>query len=304
MTTVFSENLKKFRQNKNLTQEEAANALGVSTQSISRWECSSALPDVLRLPEIARLYGVSVDDFYKKTSSSYENYAQRMAAVYSQTRKPCDFIIADNEFNKRIENGEYSLEDMLFHAHIHQSMMIYCNGNAVSLFDKIIGANKKDRTYWKARQHKNNHRMFIGETDECIKDQEKAFEASGNSIDEFYTLILTYYLAGRYEEGYECYIKNANKFDLRADILIVAGNLAQALGKYDEAAEHYEKAKELDPCSSRLYYAMARSYEMTGEYEKAVEAFSNAARLFEKDGYDIEAQKAEFLAKEAGFKVN
>ena len=38
-TTVFSENLKRFRMHKNLTQEQAAQSLGVNSQTVSRWEC-------------------------------------------------------------------------------------------------------------------------------------------------------------------------------------------------------------------------------------------------------------------------
>lgn len=51
--TTLSKNLKRFRVARNLTQEQAADALGVSTQSVSRRECNTTLPDVAILPEIA-----------------------------------------------------------------------------------------------------------------------------------------------------------------------------------------------------------------------------------------------------------
>lgn len=38
-TTVFSENMKKFRTAKKYTQEEVAEKLGVTAQTVSRWEC-------------------------------------------------------------------------------------------------------------------------------------------------------------------------------------------------------------------------------------------------------------------------
>ena len=52
--TTFTKNLKRFRTAKNMTQEQVAQALGVSTQTVSRWECGTTLPDVAMLPEIAR----------------------------------------------------------------------------------------------------------------------------------------------------------------------------------------------------------------------------------------------------------
>ena len=85
---VFSENMKKFRQAKNFTQEQVAEKLSVSSQTVSRWECGNTLPDVLMLPEIARLYGVLVDDLFKKQSIAYENYAQRLATVYERASSP------------------------------------------------------------------------------------------------------------------------------------------------------------------------------------------------------------------------
>ena len=93
MNTVFSNNLKKFRQQKNYTQEQVAEILGVSTHTISRWECNTTLPDVTILPQIAKLYCVTIDDFFKESSIAYKNYAQRLASVYEETRKPEDFIV-------------------------------------------------------------------------------------------------------------------------------------------------------------------------------------------------------------------
>ena len=95
--TVFSKNLKRFRVAKNMTQEQAAEALGVSTQTVSRWECGTTLPDVAMLPEIARLYGVTIDDLYQETSIAYENYASRLCSVYEATRQPEDYHRAELE---------------------------------------------------------------------------------------------------------------------------------------------------------------------------------------------------------------
>ena len=72
----IANNLKRLRQQKSLTQEQAANALGVSMQTVSRWECGITCPDIMLLPEIARLYCVTVDDLFREDSSAYENYRQ------------------------------------------------------------------------------------------------------------------------------------------------------------------------------------------------------------------------------------
>ena len=56
MNDNFSKNLRKLRLEKKLTQEQVAEKLGVSAQSVSRWETGATFPDVMMLPEIARMY--------------------------------------------------------------------------------------------------------------------------------------------------------------------------------------------------------------------------------------------------------
>lgn len=82
MNHVLSANLKKFRLSKQLTQEQAAEALCVSVQTVSRWECGTSLPDVVKLPEIARFYCVTIDDLFRDAAVAYENYAQRLSSEY------------------------------------------------------------------------------------------------------------------------------------------------------------------------------------------------------------------------------
>ena len=95
----------RLRLSKNLTQEQVAQKLNVSTQTISRWECSSTYPDVLLLPEFSNLYGVTIDDLFKEDAISYENYAHRLLSVYEETQKLEDFLRADNEFQKLIQQS-------------------------------------------------------------------------------------------------------------------------------------------------------------------------------------------------------
>lgn len=55
MNFNFGNNLKRLRLAKSYTQEQAAEKLNVSLKAISRWECSNAMPDIMMLPEIAKL---------------------------------------------------------------------------------------------------------------------------------------------------------------------------------------------------------------------------------------------------------
>lgn len=57
----LAENLKKYRAMKNLTQEDVAEYLGVTPQSVSRWERSECYPDITFLPALANIFETSVD---------------------------------------------------------------------------------------------------------------------------------------------------------------------------------------------------------------------------------------------------
>lgn len=62
MNIYFGENLKNLRKQKNLTQERLAEFLGVSFQTVSKWERGDTYPDITTLPEIASFFRISVDD--------------------------------------------------------------------------------------------------------------------------------------------------------------------------------------------------------------------------------------------------
>ncbi len=62
MKLYIGEQIKTLRKEKGLTQEQLADALGVSYQSVSRWELGVCYPDMELLPAIANLFGVSIDE--------------------------------------------------------------------------------------------------------------------------------------------------------------------------------------------------------------------------------------------------
>ncbi len=57
----FNKTLQQLRKARGLSQEELGEQLGVSRQTISKWEGASAYPDMLNLVTISRFFGISVD---------------------------------------------------------------------------------------------------------------------------------------------------------------------------------------------------------------------------------------------------
>ncbi|MDE7325699.1 MAG: helix-turn-helix domain-containing protein [Lachnospiraceae bacterium] len=63
MANEFSENLKRIRKEKGVTQEQLGDAVGVSAQAVSKWEQGS-FPDASLLPVVADYLGIRIDELF------------------------------------------------------------------------------------------------------------------------------------------------------------------------------------------------------------------------------------------------
>lgn len=70
MELVLKDNIKKYRKEMGLTQEELAEALGVTTGAVSKWENGNNVPDVLTLMELADFFNISMDVLFSFDLSS------------------------------------------------------------------------------------------------------------------------------------------------------------------------------------------------------------------------------------------
>lgn len=59
---MFAENLTELRKYHNMTQEELAEKIGVSRQTLSKYETGESLPDIEKCRLLAEVFGVTVDD--------------------------------------------------------------------------------------------------------------------------------------------------------------------------------------------------------------------------------------------------
>lgn len=57
-----------LRKERNMTQTELADEMGVSFQAVSNWERGSSMPDISKLPQLAELFGCTVDELLDEKS--------------------------------------------------------------------------------------------------------------------------------------------------------------------------------------------------------------------------------------------
>ena len=64
----FCQILKDERQKRNMSQEELANRLNVTRQTIVKWEKGDNYPDIINLISVSELFNISLDDLIGNTS--------------------------------------------------------------------------------------------------------------------------------------------------------------------------------------------------------------------------------------------
>lgn len=82
----IGEKLKEARKNANLTQEDVADELKVSRQTISNWENEKSYPDIISVIALSDLYGVSLDTLLKGDPVMIEHLNESTNVVLSNKK--------------------------------------------------------------------------------------------------------------------------------------------------------------------------------------------------------------------------
>ena len=84
----------KKRQENSYTQESLAEALDISNRAISKWERGICLPDASRIPEICKLFNITINDLFsgeivdmKNNEKKYEENMLEVAKLKQQKDK-------------------------------------------------------------------------------------------------------------------------------------------------------------------------------------------------------------------------
>ena len=307
-STVFSENMKKFRVAKKYTQEYVAEKLCVTAQSVSRWECGNTLPDVMLLPEIAKLYGVMVDDLFKKQSVAYDNYAQRLSALYEISEDPEDFLRCRLEYQKLMKKtGELPLYDKWNYGWLHKAMMAFCRDEALKYFDEVL-ADKSDKNclpYRRAASMKMNMLFSMGKGEEILSELQLAMDEASGNLDEreWFLLIEAYENAHQYEKALTVCAEALRKFSDNWELCISMGDIYYRMENYNEAIVWFEKAGEIGTYFCDEKYDIALCYRKLEKFKEAYQVYLEIADIHRKNGYDVEAEQALGYAKEIEDKI-
>ena len=193
MELYIGQNLKNFRKTRNLTQEEVAKHLGISFQSISKWERNDGYPDITMLPVLAHYYGVTVDELIGM---------QEIATTY-----------ALEEINKQWEKNRSSNNHSANVQLMRDALKLYPN-NALLLVQLSASLERLDGTESEKREYL---RQSIEVQEQIISYCDDS-EVRGSVL---FNIAHAYYRYGDYDKALAYAEKLPNGYKSRENALVL-----------------------------------------------------------------------------------
>ena len=89
---TFGEKLQALRKKQGLSQEQLAEALGVSRQAISKWELNAAVPDVENIVKLSALLHVTTDYLMKADVQEEGDAVMQLRAQVEQLQEELQLV--------------------------------------------------------------------------------------------------------------------------------------------------------------------------------------------------------------------
>ncbi len=140
-------NIYERRKAKGLTQEELAAKLGVSPQAVSKWENNLSCPDIMLLPEISKIFGVTVDELLSTEYRAAETEPVKEEKIFSEPEptykepvfsgKKATALLITTERNGKTSNVKFPLGIVRFGLNLG-SIFGGITGEQASVIDNAV----------------------------------------------------------------------------------------------------------------------------------------------------------------------
>ena len=230
--------IKNLRFKAGLTQDALARELGVTAQSVSKWENSVAMPDITLLPAIATEFGVSIDELFDLGDDEKLQRIERR--METEEELPGELFWEYEEYLKeRLDAGENRRRILSLLGHLHQHRM---ESDAVKVSKyareaiKLAPDVKECQWLLNMSEHAviwdwnaSNHARIIDFYKEIVEDG----SYDPQPVSPYYYLIDNLLADHRIEEA-KRYIEECRKHPSHKAFLMTVYDAYVALGEYDE----------------------------------------------------------------------
>lgn len=129
MKLEIGKSIKKLRKDKGISQEQFSDILGVSCQSVSRWENDVCYPDIELIPVIASYFGVTVDELICARSISDKNKINKLLSEHKN-------LVSNGKIKESIKLAKSGASEYPANLDIAvclmYSLFIYCHNTALA----------------------------------------------------------------------------------------------------------------------------------------------------------------------------
>ena len=274
--------IKQLRYKSGLTQEQLASRLGISAQSVSKWETSVTMPDITLLPLLAGEFGVTIDELFDLTIDYKLNRIERCIETEDEIAPDLFREYEDLLKNQLLENEDRERVLSLLAGLYYNRME--ADAKKVSRYAreaiKLMPQKKSCQWFlniaegqfawdWNIREHSS------------IIDFYKEIVASDNGASKsplpYYYLIDNLIADRRVREARE-YLEEVKRLPDHKPFLITVYRANIALAEFDEAEADgiiESGLKEFSGNSGFLFEA-AQYYAGKCEYEKALRLYEDS----------------------------
>lgn len=87
------------------TQKELSELIGVSSQAVSKWEQKISCPDIMLLPKIAEVFGITIDELFGKSADKQIVYSLVESVPWNDDGKLRFAVFEGKKLVDKWENG-------------------------------------------------------------------------------------------------------------------------------------------------------------------------------------------------------
>nr|WP_297769871.1 helix-turn-helix transcriptional regulator [uncultured Butyrivibrio sp.] len=309
-----------LRRDRNMSQSELAQILGVSNQAISKWEKDISQPDISLLPNIAACFGIAIDDLFEyskdKQYEKIENTIDQASEI--STREFTDmeaFLLKEIEANP--ENYKplnlvanlyeacasfmerksfvYAKRALELRPNSKQDMTIICHALHSKIYDWDVCNHRESIDYWKSiiKAEPKNARAYLyllddlmdaGRLREAKETLEEAKSVNTDNLYEAYEIQIE-----ECEHGFEAvadkYRELAKKYPNDWRIMFNVANQFSHNELYEEAITYWLKGHESmeKPRYTDFYDSTAQCYLRLGDKESAIKYYKKKKQLLKTE---------------------
>ena len=267
----IGEKIKSLRKQKNISQEVLANYLGVSFQSVSKWENGNTMPDVTMIPAIASFFGVSTDEVFDFNLFEINNQVNKICYEASKYRQsdPSTSEQILREGLQRFPGNDIILNNLLYTMDYDTRVE-----EKIAICKSLIESTRDDSVKYDAC------RILA----QCYKKtgQYDLVEPTLEMIPEIYFTKLQ--LVALLTEGETSYkaaqLKKSLSADHLIDMLLVAGKYLKEQGSHEKAVSQFKVAKGIIDAFSEDF--LESEWFHTTFYEAAREKREEIEKLLDE----------------------